>query len=230
MFSKVIGIRLITLFLIFFSQSAMCVRLIEIEPNNPPPGTLIETAFNIDAFFSSEFNANIGDIAGNNISEDSLHVSIIGSGEGTFDYFSFNVNQTDTMGIFDIDFGATQNTSNTNTKIALWDESGSVLSFNDNFNITAGANGSSSEFDSFIQYTFTTTGRFIVGVAKSDATADTNGWIGNALEAVDSYTLNIALGTGFAQTPVPLPPSIILFLSGIFSIFGFNQVSRKLRS
>ncbi len=228
MFNKISSIKLTTLFFLFlflfFSQSAMSAKLIEVEPNSPPPGFFFDSAFNIDDFFSSEFNTNIGDIAGNNISTNSSHVSIIGSGDGTYDYYSFTINNAGTIGVFDIDFGASPDNQITDTEIALWDSKGTVLSFSDDSNITAGADGSTSTLDPFIQYTFLAAGKYVVGVAKFNAFASTNGWIGSTLESLDTYTLNVALGTGFAQKPVPLPPAIILFLSGILSIFGLNLV------
>ena len=58
----------------------------EIEPNNS-----LGTAQNIDAFFTLDFSANIGNEMGNNTSETIPHVTILGTGNGTFDYFSFTV-------------------------------------------------------------------------------------------------------------------------------------------
>ena len=77
----------------------------------PPPGTVLEIEPNNDLFapqfvgaenFNSAFNPDIQTIDGNNISTESLHASIAGTGDGTFDYFAIEANQGETL-LFDID-------------------------------------------------------------------------------------------------------------------------------
>ena len=65
----------------------------EIEPNNS-----LLTAQNLDGNFTLGFNPNIE-------SSDSIpYVSVLGTGDGTFDYYSFEAT-TGSQGIFDIDTG-----------------------------------------------------------------------------------------------------------------------------
>ncbi|MDQ3330741.1 MAG: hypothetical protein M3552_08810 [Planctomycetota bacterium] len=74
--------------------------VLESEPNNT-----LATAQNINGNFTLDFSSNIGDVAGNNTSTTIPHVTISGTGDGTYDYYSFFVAVAGSIGIFDIDFG-----------------------------------------------------------------------------------------------------------------------------
>ena len=220
-------------FLLSLSSPAVSSIINEVEPNNPITPSFIETAYNIDPYFSSEFNADIGDISGNNISDNSSHVSINGTGDGSFDYYSFTITSAGLTGIFDIDYGSGSGGS-VDTEISLWNDKGTVLRINDDYSSTAGAGGSTSSLDSFMQYDFLEAGIYIIGVAEYNSNAGTTGWTGNVLDQLDTYTLHVALGTGFSTTPstpipnVPVPPALYLFLSGILSIVGFGKYQKNI--
>jgi len=210
---------------------ALSAVINEVEPNNPIIPFFIESAFSVDPYFSSEYDADIGDVSGNNVSESSIHVSILGTGDGSFDYYSFTVISGGITGIFDIDYGSGSGGS-VDTMIALWNDKGTVLIVNDDYSVSAGAGGSMSGLDSFMQYYFSDPGTYVIGVAEYSSSAGTNGWSGNVLDQLDTYTLNVALGTGFSTPPpstVPVPPALYLFLSGILSIVGFMRADKKAR-
>ena len=53
------------------------------------------------------------------------HASVVGIGNGTFDYFTFTVSVADLIGFFDIDG------ENFNTELFLYDFGGNLLASND---------------------------------------------------------------------------------------------------
>ena len=78
--------------LALIATQAQAALVVEIEPNNT-----VFTPQNIDAFFDLAFDANI---AGSTVTP---HATVSGTGDGTFDFYSF----TTTGGAItlDIDFG-----------------------------------------------------------------------------------------------------------------------------
>ncbi len=235
MFIKMIKLILAMSLLYLFSHTAFSATITKANPKKISLPFITGLVFNINPFFSSEFNTDIGDITGNNISEAASHVSILSTGDNNFDYYSFNVSTDGITGVFDIDSGATSNTENAgyiDTEIAIWNNKGEVISFNDDISTVAGADGSSSTLDAFIQYTFDTSGTYVIGVAEFNSTASENGWSGNVIDSSDKYTLNIALGRNIIQTKatnpssVPIPPAIYLFLIGIISMVSFRRIPK----
>jgi len=123
------------------------------------------------------------------------HLSILGTGDGTFDYYSFTVNVGD-QGIFDID------DENFDSELFLYDADGNLLAVNDN---GPGDSGDGAATASFIDHTFASSGMFVIGVGKFDA-FDTGGFIGGAVPAGgDVYTLHISLENhGVTAAPDPV--------------------------
>ena len=78
----------------------------------------------LDGLYSLTFDPNIGDSLANT-STTIPDVTISGSGDGTFDYYSFAVNRAGDRAIFDID------QANFDTEIFLYDLLGSLLAEND---------------------------------------------------------------------------------------------------
>ena len=208
----------------------------ELEPNNPTP-SFVTSAYNIDSYFSSEFNADIGDIEGINISQNSSHVSIKGTGDGTFDYYSFTVSEPGLTGVFDIDYGVLieQYGDNYGYTLGLWNDKGFTLAANRFSDITMGAGGSNTINDPFIQYDFVDTGTYIIGLAAGlSSTNNLLGFTRLPVKESDTYTLQIALGTGFSPTPplnpVPIPASIYLFITGILSLSILKRLPKHIDS
>ena len=84
------------------SNTVSISETLEVESNNS-----LASAQNLDnAFWSLAFNQNIGDFFGNT-SEKIPHLTVKGTGDGTVDYYSFDVANAGDRGIFDIDFGFT---------------------------------------------------------------------------------------------------------------------------
>jgi Ca2+-binding RTX toxin-like protein len=180
----------------------------EIEPND-----VLASALNIDNLgFSLDFDPNITNTLGINTSTVLPHISIQGTGDGSFDFYSFNVANAGDSAIFDIDFGF--GISNTgvltgdglDSELFLFDSFGTFLSNNDDL-FPADA-GSISSLDSFIQFTFATPGTYVVGVASSNSSAIAGGISGPGVPAGSDYTLHVSIQnhlTSGAAAPTATP-------------------------
>ncbi|MBI5761522.1 MAG: pre-peptidase C-terminal domain-containing protein, partial [Planctomycetales bacterium] len=177
----------------------------EVEANNS-----LATAQNLDnAGWSTTFDANIGD-ATVNTSTTIPHVTIIGTGNGTFDYYSFTVANVGDRGIFDID---ATNAGLGDSEIFLYDALGNLLAQDDDSSITEGAGGSTTGNDSFLEFTFLAAGTYIIGVGEFNSTGFFGGIVGNTLDNGDAYQLQVSIqnhpltlvAAGAATTTVTIP-------------------------
>jgi hypothetical protein len=166
----------------------------ESEPNNS-----ISNAQSIGGDFKIASNPDIifSDI-------DVPWVSIAGTGDGTFDYYSFPIDTEGTLGIFDIDYGKNQGGS-MDTTLHLYDDTGVSVEYNgdaydDDSAITEGAAGSIHSYDSYLEYTFDTTGTYVIavgeysgglGLSLTSHASDTP-MQGNVPDAGDTYTLQVS--------------------------------------
>jgi large exoprotein involved in heme utilization and adhesion len=161
----------------------------EIESNDSISGAQL-----IDpSFFSLASNFNIES------STTIPHVSISGTGDGTFDYYSFEVTTLNSSGIFDIDNGFQgEAPSSIDTQLFLFDQSGQLLASNDDSSTLQGAGGSNSVFDtytydSYIQHTFTSPGTYIIGVGRYFSSASNGSISGDAPVNPQTYNLQVSI-------------------------------------
>ena len=165
-------------------------QLLELEPNNS-----FATPQNLDGEqWYISYDNEIED------SSTRPYVSIAGSGDGTFDYYSFSA-IAGTTGTFDID------NSNFDSELFLFDSAGNLVALNDD-----NANDPGSEtniFDAFVSVVFPTTGTYVLAVGEFNSFPDAvPGTIaGNVPDAGDNYTLHISVD---GQSPIPyiVPPPI----------------------
>ena len=179
----------------------------EIEPNDG-----LTSAVNIDNLgFSLDFDPNITDTLGINTSTVLPHISIQGTGNGSFDFYSFTVANAGDSAIFDIDFGGqVSNTGILNgdpfdSELFLFDSFGTFLSNNDDNILDP---GSTTQLDSFIQFTFATPGTYVVGVASFPSNAIAGGISGPGVPTGSDYTLHVSVQnhlTSGAATPTAAP-------------------------
>lgn len=199
--------------------------VIDTEPNDS-----LSAAQALDGKFTVEFSPDIGNTAGVNTSEFVPHVSILGSGDDTLDYYGFTVLRSGSIGIFDLDYG----TSELDAALAIWDDEGTLLFENDDYAPyeLAGAGGSDDEFDPFIEFTFARAGSYVVGVAAFPSQAVSGGWrqlpefacddsgciqlafASEPLPAGSAYVLQVSR-SDVPMSPVPLPATWLLWVSGI---------------
>ncbi|MCO6454870.1 MAG: hypothetical protein J5I93_06190, partial [Pirellulaceae bacterium] len=166
----------------------------DVELNNstapPPPNPNITLGTqNVDLNgWNTSANANI------TMSTTIPHLSILGTGDGTFDYYSFLANPGD-LAWFDIDG------ENFDTELFLYDANGNLIAQNDN---GPGDAGDGAATASFISHTFASSGLFVIGVGKFDS-SDAGGIIaGTAPAPGDSYTLHLSV-QNHGQTAAPDP-------------------------
>jgi hypothetical protein len=186
----------------------------EIESND----TLAQ-AQSMDPYFSLDYDADIGDVFGNNTSTTALHASVLGTGNGTYDYYSFTLSSAGTV-ILDIDYGM----PDLDAELGLWHADGTYITENDDNNPTAGAGGSSSSLlDSFIQTTLQA-GSYVVGVARYSASGTNGGWSAGSglIPAGTDYTLHVSVNA------VPEAETYAMMLAGL-GLVGF-ATRRRMRA
>jgi len=183
----------------------------------------LATAQNIDASFTLDYDVNIGDKFGVNTSESIAHATIDAIGNGTFDYYTFTVENNNAIGIFDIDFGLNVGGS-VDTELGLWDASGNVLASNDDSSKSSGAEGSVHRYDAFIQYDFTSAGTYYIGVGRYNSYARSGGFSTNSGKVGNGSTYTLQASVDGHTVDVAEPASLAAFA---LSLFGLASVRRK---
>jgi hypothetical protein len=182
----------------------------------------------VDGYFDLDFSLYIGDGATSPSGDTSTtipHVTIIGSGNGSLDYYSFYYPGPGfTSGVIhiDIDFP----TDGFDAWVGLWDSSGNLLGHNDDYDYRGGRGGSSADYldmsyDSFMSTYLTAADTYIVGVAKSPASPGFAGFniFGSDIPgSVTSYTLQVSV----ENVPLPEPASL-----GILAIGALTLIRRR---
>jgi hypothetical protein len=200
---------LLTVALVCISPQARAGLIAEIEPNNSIAG-----AQNVDAFFTLDFDVNIGD-ASTNTSMAIPHVTISGTGDGTFDYYSFSVANDGDQGIFDIDFGA-GGVGSMDTHLFLFTSLGVFVTSKDDGLTTEGADGSSSTDDTFFEHTFVSAGMYVIAVAESFSVLPLD-VSGNPPDIGDTYTLQISIKNHATASgaAIPEPATVTMLGTGV---------------
>jgi hypothetical protein len=214
--------------------------VIEVEGNQPPlpapvpPPDLASRAQNIDTA-----GWNLGDNPDIFESTTLPHISIQGTGDGTFDYYSFTVTNAGDRAIFDIDYESHfsdysgETSTYLDTMLFLYDSSGTLLAENDDFidysSPTFSDPGSNAYVASLIEYTFEVPGTYVIGVASFPSAHAFGQVIGTPIFAGDEYTLHISLQNhvlnGAGSDPLPevepndyppiLAPDLTLFAQNV---------------
>lgn len=186
----------------------------------------IATAQNVDAFFTLDFNEDVGDKVANT-STTIPNVTILGkgdaTGDGSFDYYSFTTHAPNSKVVFDIDHTKWTNNVPLDTQIFAFSPSGTFWGMNDNSDITWGALGSTRTEDSYLEVTFPTAGLYVIGVGRNNSIAigpPNAGIAGTFLKAGDEYTLQISV-------PVPEPSTMALATLGVFGVFAAGRRFRR---
>jgi hypothetical protein len=195
---------------LLFSSNIQALPINEVEPNNS-----ISQAQNIDRAFSLDYNSNVTDLFGNNTSTILPHAEILGTGDGTDDFFSFTT-PSNAFVILDIDGGAEDGTAPTavDTTLRLYDPTGLFFTGNDDCGqltsiVDPGSSG--TEADSCLQTTVSSPGLWTVEVSEFGGLTP--------LHDGATYTLNVSV----ENHTVPNPKTIMLFAGGLLLIAGLRN-------
>jgi hypothetical protein len=157
--------------------------LLEVEGNN----TFATAQVIANTSFNRQVVADIQDFNGSNISTTYDHVSILGTGDGTFDLYRFNA-LANTQLVFDID------NNNFDTILRLWNPNNNQLLSSNDDGIETGNTGNDTA--SFFTYKTLTTSDYVIGVYRYSSSALTPPATG------DSYTLHLSMLNDAVFTPI----------------------------
>lgn len=178
----------------FVSSAALAQTISENEPNETQSGT----AMNVDPYFGLTANPNITN------STTIPHVTILGTGDGTNDDFTFTA-QAGTQGIFDVDGG------NFLSALVLYGPDGTFRDFS--YGSSGLDPGSTSTDDAYLSYAFTETGSYMIRIDNGTGVVPAGG----------SYTLHIS-----AQAPAATPePASWAMMVGGFGVLGGAMRARR---
>lgn len=192
---------------IMISGTAFASSVSDTEPNNT-----FATAQNIDNYFSLDYSADIGDVTGVNTSTVIPHVTVIGTGDATYDFFSFLASNGSLI-ILDIDYGM----PDLDSYLTLYAPSGAVITANDDYGTIAGAGGSNHSYDAFIQVTAPGSGLYTVSVGSCCV-----GPIGYGTD----YQLQVSTNHSTSST-IPEPATMLLLGLGLMGLAGFRRRMNK---
>ena len=179
-------------------------------------GSFDRSQFILSSSFTAEYDEDINTEVGLNISELTTHASILGRGNNTFDFYSFN--SVIGQAFFDIDY-AKNSGGSFDSWIELYDSSHTRIAYNDNSNTTE--SGSLSVFDSFLNYEFEASGLYYLAVGQ---TCDCK--MSRMSYGVD-YTLHISQGYDHQVSAVPVPAAVWLFGTGLLALFGVSRRNNR---
>ena len=137
------------------------------------------------------------------------HLTIIGTGDDSFDYYSFSVASAGDSAVFDIDLGDVfGGPGSADFELFLYDTFGNLLAENNDSDISFGEGGSFSNLDPYLEFTFAAPGTYVIGVGKFDSTGGVGGITGVPVGVDDTYTLQVSVENhplGPSSSPLFVP-------------------------
>ena len=144
----------------------------------------IANALNIDDEYSLDPDADIQEATTR------AHVSITATGDETVHYYEITVYGSDSLLTLDIDFGETSGAGSFNSRLELFDASGNSLASNELYPFIAGAGGSTSSTDAYINYTVLTPGLYYIAVSAVGGAAIPTGGTYELQVSLDDNSVN----------------------------------------
>ncbi len=178
-----------------FDDSRGNASVVKERESNDTPATAHDLELE---FWSLGYDSNIGDTQDPpvNTSTTIPHVTIKGSGDGTYDFYSFEVTTVPARAIFDIDMDFDEQLDPhgfMDAEVILTDEYGNVITWLEDAALpTDGDGGKEFLFDPplepCLEYVFNTPGTYMVAVTKF-----VDPFIWQPLEEGDFYTLQVSV-------------------------------------
>ena len=179
------------------------VTFADIEPNNS-----IAEAQNMDSSFTLTNAIDIGNEA-INTSTSVPHTTVFGTGNNSFDYYSFTVSNVPAKGYFDIDHSV-----NINSHLDLFNSQNQLLASNDDAPASYGQSGSVTDQtingvaisqDSFLSYRFDTVGTYYIRVGEVDSSsgATVAGNINNGFYQLHSSLKTLSSNADLTSVMIP---------------------------
>ncbi|MBC7985265.1 MAG: pre-peptidase C-terminal domain-containing protein [Sphingomonadaceae bacterium] len=126
------------------------------------------------------------------------------------EYFSVQVGAGETITI-DVDYGGSLIGGHTDTVVDLLDAGGNVLDTNDNSSFGNGGFGSTSDLDSYLEFTVATAGTYYIRIYES---------VTPTFEGGETFMLNVSVTGHFTQSPAPKGDDTIDGGDGDDELFG----------
>ena len=167
------------------------------------PNDTIATAHDLeDEFWHLGFDSNIGDASDPPINTSTTipHVTVRGSGDGTHDYYSFEVTAANTRGIFDIDMDFDEQLDPNDfmdAELSLYDQYGNLLAFVEDATLPTDGDGGKDvlwlpPLEPYMEFVFAQPGTYVLQVTKRVDPA-VGPFILEPPEEGDFYVLQVSL-------------------------------------
>ncbi|WP_441238275.1 FG-GAP-like repeat-containing protein [Bradyrhizobium sp. 930_D9_N1_4] len=134
-----------------------------------PAGTVSDTGSNRNNAIATALQITAFTLAADaNIQNSTIqpHATIAGTGDNTYRFYSLAITKPGVSAVFDIDFPPGLSNGSFDSHLRLYNSAGVLLAESDDASTSLGGGGSTSNLDSYLQYTFAAAGTYYVELAR----------------------------------------------------------------